>query len=170
VIDRTELQRRARRKLLAIQRRRRDERYQKVVGRFVADGLLHTNQDVPPYTHPIHVEDVLWAGEVEPRLFELLPALIVKQPSMFVDVSALPADLAQAVRRLRRNLDPAPFRNIPGDRLRHWLPRVGRVGAVPARLKSFRLKPEDLRLLSALAAQLGVSETEVVRRGLRALA
>lgn len=31
-------------------------------------------------------------------------------------------------------------------------------------------KPEDLRLLSALVEQLGVSETEVVRRGLRALA
>ncbi|HEX2734783.1 MAG TPA: hypothetical protein VHM70_24425 [Polyangiaceae bacterium] len=170
MIDRTELQRRARRKLLTIQRRRNDVRYQRVVGRFVAEGLLHTNQEVAKYALPIRVEDVLWAGEVEPRLLELLPALIVKQPSMFVEVGALPEDLAQAVRRLRRNLDPAPFRNIPGEKLREWLPRVGRVGAVPARLKSFRLKPEDLRLLSALAEQLGVSETEVVRRGLRALA
>jgi hypothetical protein len=44
----------------------------------------------------------------------------------------------------------------------------GRKG-VPARLKSFRLKEDDLRLLSALAHELGVTETEVVRRGLRAL-
>lgn len=140
------------------------------MGRFVDAGLLHTNQDIAAHHDPIRVEDVLWAGEVEPRLLELLPALIVKQPSMFVEVAPLPEDLMQAVRRLRRNLEPAAFRNIPGDRLREWLPRVGRVGTVPARLKSFRFKPEDLRLLRALAEQLGVSETEVVRRGLRALA
>jgi hypothetical protein len=132
--------------------------------------VLVTNQDIQPYTLPIRIEDVLWAGEVEPRLLELLPALIVKRPSLFVDVAALPGDLEQAVRRLRRNLEPEPFRDIPGARLLWWLPRVGRVGAVPARLKSFRLKPDDLRLLSALAEQLQVSETEVIRRALRALA
>jgi hypothetical protein len=170
VTERTQLQRRARRKFLEIQRRRQDERYLKVLGRFVAEGLLITNQDVVPHAAPIRVEDVLWAGEVEPRFLELLPALLVKRPSLFVDASALPPDLAHAVRRLRRNLDPDPFRNVPGERLRQWLPRVGRAGTVPARLKSFRLKPEDLRLLSALSEQLGVSETEVVRRGLRALA
>jgi hypothetical protein len=170
MIDRAQLQKRARRKLVGIQRRRSDERYQRVMGRFIADGLLHTNQDIVAHHDPICVEDVLWAGEVEPRLLELLPALIVKRPSMFVDVVALPEDLAQPVRRLRRGLEPEPFRSIPGNRLLQWLPRVGRVGTVPARLKSFRFKPEDLRLLSALVQQLGVSETEVVRRGLRALA
>lgn len=61
------------------------------------------------------------------------------------------------------------FRGIPGDRIYRWLAQTGRKKGVPARLKSFRFKPEDLRLLRALARELGVSETEVVRRGLRAL-
>jgi hypothetical protein len=41
---------------------------------------------------------------------------------------------------------------------------------VPARLKAFRLRPEDQRLLSELSQRLDLSETDVIRRGLRALA
>jgi hypothetical protein len=73
------------------------------------------------------------------------------------------------VRRLRRNLAPASFRGICGDRLLSWLPRVGRKGRVPSRLKSFRLNSDELQLLATLAAHLGVTETEVLRRGLSAL-
>jgi hypothetical protein len=47
---------------------------------------------------------------------------------------------------------------------------VGRKGKVPARLKSFRFTAEDQRLLEHLSKNLGLSATEVIRRGLRALA
>lgn len=164
-----ELQQRARRRMIAIDRKRRDPRYQRVMGRYVAEGLLFTNQEIAPQRRPIAVADVLWAGEVEPRLLELLPALIVKRPSMFKAVSDLPDDLARAVRRLRRNLTPDEFRGLPGADLHRWLSRVGRKDRVPARLKSFRLTPDDLSLLSALSKRLGITETAVVRRGLRAL-
>ena len=53
--------------------------------------------------------------------------------------------------------------------MHRWLTRVGRKGKVPARLKAFRFTPEDQRLLEHLAETLDVTETEVVRRGLRAL-
>lgn len=168
-MDRDELQRRAKQKLRAIQRRRRDPRYRRTLGRFVALGLLTTNEAIAPHHELLSVEDVLWAGEVEPRFLELLPALLVKTPSVFDDASAMPEDLARAVRRLRRNLQPERFRGIAGDRLLRWLPEVGRVQKVPSRMKSFRLTPEDLRILEALASELRVSETEVLRRGLRAL-
>lgn len=164
-----ELQARARGKLRKLERCRRDDRYLRAMGRFVAEGLLTTNQPIAPYEESVRVSEVLWAGEVEPRLLELLPALLVKRPSMFADAAELPEDLALVVRRLRRNLEPPAFRGIPGADLYRWLPKVGRKNKLPARLKSFRFKPEDLELLRHLSDTLRLSETEVLRRGLRAL-
>jgi hypothetical protein len=163
------LRKRARRKLASIYRRRRDRRYVRTLGRFVDAGWLVTNQAVRRYKRPLRVADVLWAGETEPRFLELIPALLVKRPSMFVDPHDLPDDLSRVVRRLRRNLVPETFRGIPGPDVYRWLPRVGRKDKLPARLKSFRLKPDDLHLLQHLSQTKGVSETEVIRRGLRAL-
>jgi hypothetical protein len=168
-MDAIELRRRARRKLRAIQRRRRDQRYVRVLGRLAEAGYVITHQAVARHREPLEVAEVLWAGEIEPRFLELLPALLVKQPSLFVDVQRLPADLEFVVRKLRRNVEPEAFRGISGDRLLHWLSQVGRTRGAPARLKSFRLRADDLRLLKALSERLGVSETEVVRRGIRAL-
>ena len=168
-MDAAAIQKRAQLRMRAVEKRRRDPRYRRVLGRFVADGLLLSNDAVEPYSGPLKVFDVLWCGEIEPRFLELLPALLVKCPSMFESVEPLPEELGQAVRRLRRNLVPGSFAGIDGRKLYEWLPRVGRKDAVPARLKSFRLKPDDLRLLERLASELGVSETEVIRRGLRAL-
>jgi hypothetical protein len=94
---------------------------------------------------------------------------LVKRPSVFVDPDDLPDDLRRVVRRLRRNLVPENFRGIPGADVYRWLPKVGHKDTFPARLKSFRLKPDDLRLLEHLSQTLGISETGVIRRGLRAL-
>lgn len=115
------------------------------------------------------MSDVLWAGEVEPRLLELLPALVVKRPSMFTSVKNLPPDLDAVVESLRRDMKPSDFRGISGADIHRWLRRVGHRGKVPARLKAFRFRPADQRLLEQLSKELGVSETEVIRRGLRAL-
>ena len=68
----------------------------------MAAGLLQTNEPVVRHREPLRVADVLWAGEVEPRLLELLPALLVKKPGLFVDARELPDDLDAAVRALRR--------------------------------------------------------------------
>ncbi|SRR6266536_2551369 len=160
---------RARRKMIGLRRRRRDPRYSRTLGRFVEAGLLASNQPVLRHHEPLRVADVLWAGEVEPRFLELLPALLVKRPSMLIDPQNLPDDLSRVVRRLRRNLVPDDFRGLPGADIYRWLPRVGHKDKFPARLKSFRLKPEDLRLLEHLSQALGISETEVIRRSLRQL-
>lgn len=165
----SELQQRAQRRLRQLRRRRRDPRYVRVMGRFVAEALLFTNELLPAHHEPLEIGDVLWAGEVEPRLLELLPALIVKRPALFKDLSALPEDLARVVSDLRRDREPPPFRGLPGAAVYGWLARVGRVGKVPARLKSFRFTPEDQRLLAQLSKTLGLTETEVIRRALRSL-
>jgi hypothetical protein len=132
--------------------------------------LLITNDDIPEYRQPITVSDTLWAGEIEPRLIELLPAAIVKKPSLFVDVKSLPRDVSEVVRALRCNETPPPLRGISGADLLRWVPRIGHRGKRPSRLKSFRLTAHDLALLAELSEQLGVSQTETLRLGLRTLA
>jgi hypothetical protein len=99
-----------------------------------------------------------------------LPALLVKRPSFFVDVSDLPEDLNAVVTALRRNRTPPEFRGIPGEAILRWLPAVGHRGKTPSRLMSFRMQAADVQLLDRLARALDVSHTAVVRRGLRALA
>jgi hypothetical protein len=47
---------------------------------------------------------------------------------------------------------------------------VGRKPEPPSRLKAFRMQSSDLALLTRLRDELGISETAVLRRGLRALA
>jgi hypothetical protein len=165
-----ELQRRAKRRMGQLDRRRRDPRYQRVLARLVGLGLLTTNEAVPKTRAPIEVADALWAAEVEPRVAELLPALLVRRPALFIDARALPDDLAQVVAALRRNEVPSEFRGVPGERLHRWLGSVGRKGQPPSRLKAFRLQPSDLALLTRLRDELGITETAVLRRGLRALA
>jgi len=120
-------------------------------------------------SHAASATEASAAGEVEPRILELLPALIVKRPALFESTANLPADLASVVAALRRDRVPAEFRGISGKDVHRWLARVGQRGKVPARLKSFRFTPADQRLLEELATSMGISETEVIRRGLRAL-
>ncbi len=170
MISKEELQRRAKRRAARIRQRRKDPRFLRVLGRFVDDGLLFVNEEVEPFRGRLAIADVLWAGELEPRLLELLPALLVKRPGMFEMTSELPEDLERVVAELRRGRVPGTFREIPGSDVHRWLLRVGRPGKVPALLKSFRFTPEDLRLLEHLAEKLSLSQTDVIRRGLRALA
>lgn len=165
-----ELQRRAKRRMVQLDRRRRDPRYRRVLGRLVGLGLLTTNEAVLETRARIDVAEALWAAEVEPRIAELLPALLVRRPALFVDVRNLPDDLAQVVAALRRNEVPPDFRGAPGDKLQRWLGSVGRKSGLPSRLKAFRLQPSDLSLLARLRDELGITETAVLRRGLRALA
>lgn len=167
---REDLVARAKKKHAALARTWRSPRYRRVVGRYVAAGLLTTTHDVEPNREPLAIADVLWAGKTEPRLLELLPALIVKRPSLFQDVTDLPDDLADVVAHLRKNREPPPLRGVEGAAMLRWLPSVGHRGKVPSVLKSFRLQAGDVKLLETLSEELGISQTEVLRRGLRQLA
>jgi hypothetical protein len=161
---------RAKRRQAALAKARRDPRYRRALGRFVAAGLLTTTESIEPHHEAIDVEEALWAGRTEPRILELLPAAIVKRPGLFRNVRDLPEDLAQVVRDLRKNRQPPTFRGIPGEALHRWLTVVGRRNKVPSQLKAFRLQERDIRLLETLSAGLDVSQTEVLRRALRCLA
>jgi len=166
----TTLRARAKRRYTEIARARQDPRYRQVIGRLRTARLLETNFDVPAHREPIAVDDALWAGKFEPRILELLPALIVKKPSLFAATTELPKDLSDTVRKLRRNEMPDEFRGIPGPDLAKWLPRVGHRGKKPRRLKCFRFNEEDIKVLEELSRSRNLSETDTIRHALRALA
>jgi len=170
MITAEELQRRAKRRLAQLEKQRKDPRYQRVLGRLVGLGLLTANEPFPKTHARISVGDALWVAELEPRVAELLPALLVRRPALFADARDLPPDLGEVVAALRRNELPPDFRGIPGAKLHRWLSSVGRKPEPPSRLKAFRLQSSDLALLTRLRDELGISETAVLRRGLRALA
>lgn len=165
------LLRRARAEAREAEERRRDRRFLTVMGRLVAAGLLHTNiEGARPHHRKIRVADALWAGELEPRILELLPALVLKKPGLFRDARDLPDDLLEVVQSLRSGRPAPPFRGIPAADYQRWVPRVGHRGKQPTVVKSFRLSPSDARLLAELRADLGLrSEVAVVRAALRAL-
>jgi len=168
---RDKLLRRARAEARKAEERRRDRRFLTVMGRLVAEGLLETNIDeVRPHHRKIRVADALWAGELEPRILELLPALVLKKPGLFRDAHDLPEDLAEVIQCVRRGRPAPPFRGIPAADYERWVPRIGHRGKQPTVVKSFRLSASDARLLAELRAELGLrSEVAVVRAALRAL-
>lgn len=160
---------RAQLRLAELNQRRAEHAFVHVMGRFVAEGWLFVNYPLEPHHEPIRLEDALRAGEVEPRILELLPVLVLRRPKTFTDVRQMPEDLRRVVNRLRRGAVPEPFRGVPGESVFRWLTPLARSPRPLRLVRSFRFSEEDSRLLAALSEQHGVSETEVVRRGLRAL-
>lgn len=168
--SREALHTRAKKAHARLQRARRDPRYLRAVGRFVAEGLLATNDPlVVAHDDPVVLDDVLWAGDHEPRLLELLPAVVIARPDMLATPLELPADLAAAVHALREGAEPPTFRGIPGQAYARRQRDLGRAKAA-SRLKSFRFRPDDLERLRRLRRELAApSETEVLRVALRVL-
>jgi hypothetical protein len=169
-LDAEKLRERARKAHARFRRARRDPRYLRAVGRFVNDGLLETNDPlVVAHDAPVALDDILWAGRYEPRLLELLPAVVVKRPSILAPPVELPADLREAVCAVKAGRDHPDFRGVPGEAYARWVPHVGRKGH-PSQLRSFRLRRDDLDRLRRLKLALDApSETEVLRMGLRVL-
>lgn len=164
------VQERARQRREKLRRARRDPRYRRVIGRLVATGALSTTEKITPYKEPVKISDALWAGQVEPRILELLPALMVKRPSLFIQGEQLPEDLREAVAALRKDMTPKDFRGIPGPALRRWVPLVGHRNKLPSQLKAFRFRTQDHALLDKMSKTLGISHTDVLRRALNELA
>jgi hypothetical protein len=168
---RNELQAAARKRYQGLRRKQRDPRFKKVMGRFVAAKLLTTNvDDIHPHDKPVPLEDALWAGTVEPRIMELLPAVMVKKPGLLRLPKELPKDVAEVVRAIRHGKTPPSFRGVAPDQYLPWVTEVGRRGRSPSVLKSFRFKHEDVLRLARLRQSLPArSDTEVVRLALELL-
>jgi len=168
---RNELQAAARKRHRTVRRKQRDPRFKKAMGRFVAAKLLTTNiEGIRPHDRPVPLEDALWAGTVEPRIMELLPAVLVKKPGLLRLPKDLPDDVAEIVHAIRHGKQLPRFRGVTPDQYLPWVTEVGRKGKSPSVLKSFRFKHEDVLRLARLRKSLPArSDTEVVRMALELL-
>lgn len=169
--DGKQLQARAKAKLARIKRKRRDPRYVRTMAKLVVVGLLQTNiTGLPTSKGRLALGDALFAGTVEPRVLELLPAIILKRPRLLALPDDLPEDIAKVLRAIAAGKDLPDFRGVAPAQYLPWVARIGRPGHGPAVLRSFRLRHEDVQRLGRLRERLQAkSQTEVLRTALRML-
>ena len=163
-MNREQLVLKAKQKATKLKKARSDPRFLKVIGKFKQAGLL-IDPSIPARRGLIFLDEVLWAAKIEPRLLELLPAVLIKKPS-FVVSSGLPADLKAVVDAIRLGRKVPDYRGVRGKNCEKWLSWVGRTG-LPSIMRSFRFQREDLDLLARLSQKEGLSQTETLRRALR---
>lgn len=146
-------------------------RTQQVIERFLFEGLLVHNQYVGRRWR-ITVQDVREAGKSEPRLLELLPAVLMLRPTIMYrwkrDLKQHP-DLATLI----RNFDtlPADYRwcNVPIADLRKAVWQVTEKINLHRKHRrwrnlNLRVAESDLVMLNRLAHKMRMSKSEVVRR------
>ncbi len=163
-----DIQKLAKRKFEIIEKQQNTTRFKKIVGRLIQCKVFQPKLGIPKNTKKIYIKDCLWAGQYEARILEVLPALIIKKPSLFVDIENCPIEIKDLIKDIRKGKSLKNFRGIPPEQYLRWIPLVGHKGREAAQLKSFRFLQEDLVVLNALT-QHGYSEIGAVREGLKLL-
>jgi hypothetical protein len=142
-----------------------DPRYHSVIGFFAAKGLLYAPQVKPRRSENLRIKDVIWVGEnLEPRVFEVLPAAILHFPRSFSGGGKLPRDLQEVMHALAQGVKEHPdCRGIPYQKIKHWAERAlpdKRTTPLSRRkvMRSYRLSPETARLIKEQAAKRKMSE------------
>ncbi|MBW2733338.1 MAG: hypothetical protein JRH20_13190 [Deltaproteobacteria bacterium] len=167
--DREALVAKAKQQHAAIRRHKNDPRYARVIGRLIRAGLLsHTH--IKPSTQPVSVDDALWVGKWEPRVLELLPAILLKKPKFFVTRGCLPGDIQAVLDGIRHNKAVDTFRGVPAYLYLRWVPRVGHRNKYPSCIKTYRFSHEDMALINDLKQRFpDETEVSIIRRALREL-
>ena len=150
--------------------RRQDPRYLKIMGFLVAKGFLHTNKKIPlnPNAH-INLEDAVWVGRlVEPRVLEVLPAAYERFKKHFSGDAATIEKLEQIIDCIQQHDNhEIDFYGMSIEKIKPWFfihLQDGRSKPMDQRKvsKTYRFKPETVRILKTLKDQTGRSETEVL--------
>jgi len=152
-----------------IAKHQRSPRFKRVVGRLIKAKLFLGRPGFQPYSGKLSIKDYVWAGSIEPRILELLPALIIKKPSLFADLENCPKDLKLIVKEIRSGQASGDYHGIPAKSYLRWVSLVGHRGREASQLKSFRFSTSDSEILHFLRLK-GYSEIGAVREGLRLLA
>ncbi|MBP6218194.1 MAG: hypothetical protein KA436_06385 [Oligoflexales bacterium] len=158
----------AKKKYEKLKKNQESQRFKLIMGRMVASKLFRPHQDIKPFYGKIKIQDALWAGSIESRITEVLPALVLKRPSLFEGLEDCPADLVKILHDIKKNQATETFRGVPPKNYLQWIPLAGHKGISPTYLKSFRFHQEDLESLKVIKTH-GFSEVEAVREGLRIL-
>ncbi len=155
----------AQKKYARLKQKEEDLRYKKVIGKFVGAGIIGSNY-ARHYHGPVTVDDVLWASEIEPRLLEVLPAVILKKPN-FLKKKNLPEDLENILYAIRRGRAKDPFRGVPVEKYMLWIDKIGHKGKTPSIIKTYRFNLDDLKTLAQLKEKYKTSEAEIIRSAIK---
>lgn len=159
------LKKRARESLRELNKIKKDFRYQKVIGRLIHEKLLIHGR-ILPRRDPIILEELLWVGKYEPRVLELLPALLLKRPRLISITKPLPENLKQVIQEIKKGKAKTFFQGIMPHQYEQWISRVGRKGKYPGLLKTYRFNQDDLKLLAQLKEKWGGKEISIIRKAL----
>jgi len=152
---------------------RQDPRFLNVMGFLVAKGLLGYNRPITPKPNAkIEVRDAVWAGtHIEPRILEVLPAAFIRFERHF-QIRKNPDQDERRLLEIRRAIqgkmeEVPPFAEIPFKKFGIWLDfALSDKRTVPVserkRLKSFRLRPDAIERLTAIAARRKMSEADIL--------
>lgn len=137
---------------------------QKVLERLIYEGLLMHNQ-LKGRRWRIRLEELLQAGQEEPRILELLPAIIMHRPTL---IWRLKKDLKGQVPALFTTDAPKEWMGIPIEILRKQAQNIQtlmthRQSKQHWRNINIRVTESDLERLSALAQQTGMNKSDVIR-------
>jgi hypothetical protein len=155
----------AKRKFKKIQKLRNDPRYLKTMGKLKRAGFLDV-RDMAEYRGQVFLEDALWAAELEPRIYELLPAIIARRPKFFAFLD-LPEDLELVVKEIKRGLPNTPYRGVAPEKYAAWSLFVGQKSTAPKVMGAFRLAQEDMDLLRRLSEKMSKSQSKIISQALR---
>lgn len=144
---------------------------QKVVERLIYEGLLAHNQ-FKGRRWRMQLADMLHAGQEEPRILELLPAIIMHRPTI---IWRLQKDLkghtqlVQLITTLFTTDAPKTWMGIPIETLRKQALLVQKIiehrqSKQHWRNINIRVTESDLERLSALAQQTGMNKSDVIRK------
>lgn len=149
-------------KAKALAAAKRKDRFLHVVGKLKRARLLDA-PEIPEYGGPVTLDDALWAGEIEPRILEVLPALMATR-AKYLRTYTVPDDLREVVEAINQGNPQREFRGIPVKDYCQWLPKEKRNAS---RLKTFRMKQVDIERMKRLRTILAVSsDSEVLRQAL----
>lgn len=102
---------------------REDPRFKKTIALLKAKGLLDTNLPIAAATGmKLQFRDALWAGKnVEPRILEVLPAVIMHYRRNFLGADQMPEVLEQVIKAIQANSDTGPaFEGVPFEKMKLW--------------------------------------------------
>ena len=149
----------------AAEKARTDPRYARVVGRFMRENALFDPEIWPCQARPT-LDECLWVGtHAEPRVLEVLPALLLRRPAAIMfEGQRVPEDLKQIMLDLKRGKATQDFRGIPAAKYAHWVTRFGRKGASPRATVTYRFSSEEIAALDALAAKWDCTPSAAIRK------
>jgi DNA-binding XRE family transcriptional regulator len=100
---------------------KQEDYYTKTIAWFHYLGLIRHNK-IAPQRCVVTLKDALNAGRLEPRVLELLPAIMVVLPKVLkFKKSEIPKDLATQIELIRKRKPTQNFRGIEPWNYLHWL-------------------------------------------------